>query len=56
MIKSRRVIRTSHVAHIWKDWSSCRVSVGKSLGKRPFGRTKHGREDASSTEVDVGEI
>ena len=41
VIKSRRVRWAGHVARIGKSRGVYKVLVGKSEGKRPFGRPRH---------------
>jgi hypothetical protein len=41
VIKSRRMRCVVHVARMWKERSTYRVSVGKLEGKRPMGRLRH---------------
>ena len=57
VIKSKRMRRAGHVARMGERRGVYRVLVGKSEGKRPFGRTRSRWEDnidGSSGSGDVG--
>ena len=54
VIKSRRMRRTRHVAYKAEKEGAYRVLVGKSKGKRPFGRTRHRWEDIKMDLQEVG--
>jgi hypothetical protein len=45
VIKSRRMRRVRHAAHIWGSRGVFRVLVGKPKDKRPLGRPRHRCED-----------
>ena len=54
VIKSRRMKRAGHVAHMGERRCVYRVLVGKPEGKRPLGRPRHRWED--NIKVDIQEV
>jgi hypothetical protein len=44
-MKSRKMINVGHAAHMGEKTNAYRILVANSEGKRPFGRTRHIRED-----------
>ena len=54
MIKSRRLIRTGHVARLEEGRSTFKILSGKPTGKRPLGRPSRRRE--GNIRVDLKEI
>jgi hypothetical protein len=53
-IKSRRLIKVGHVAHVERTRNAYEILVEKPEGKRPLGRTRHRREDDIG--IDLGEL
>jgi len=54
VVKSRRIIRAGHVAHMGEDRGVYRVLVRKPEGKRPFGRPRRKWED--NIKMDIQEV
>jgi hypothetical protein len=53
MIKSRRMRWTGHVAQLGEMRCTCRLLVGKPVGKRPLERPRHRWVDIT---MDLGEV
>jgi hypothetical protein len=53
-IKSRRMRKAGHVAHIWEGRGVYRALVGMPKGKRPLGRPRCRGED--NIKIDLWEI
>jgi hypothetical protein len=54
MIKSRRMRLAGHVTRMGEKRNSYRILVGKTEGKRPLGRPRHGRGDNSKMGIGWG--
>ena len=54
VIKSRRMRWAGHVAHMGEERGVYRVLVGKSEGRRPLGRRRHGWVD--NIRMDLQEV
>jgi hypothetical protein len=50
MIKSRRMRRVRHVAHMGEMRNAYKIVAGKPEGKRPLRRPKHRWEDKIKTD------
>jgi hypothetical protein len=58
-IKSRRMRRAGHVAHMGEERKVCEVLVGKPKGKRPLGRSRLRWEEGINMdlrEIDWGDV
>ena len=54
LIKSRRMRWSGHVARMGERSGAYNVLVGKPVGKRPLGRSRHRRED--NMKMDLQEV